>query len=648
MAYATLMTPTDVVPSNGAVINITDIDGSPVTPIMSFTFNGDHLSWGELDYYDVDTDELVTYAYFPDDGDWPHNERYNGDVIRIRDVVIRDIGVSGRNYKWLLRQYQNDLDSGQPLCNIRFGSGIIQSLPSGDTGTTIGIDKDIKKLRNPYYYTYPDQTQFLVGCAYIEVGHERRMITDYNKSTGIATLNSGFSSGTLTVGALYRIYVNYIESGYYDFKIRDIPTITANHTIDDEGGLALTGTYSHPNHVNMESYKFRIYASDSDDNYISGQLDSTFGDNVDGSHLPIGTGLSTDIIGQLIIIAPSASVTTTPITEGYSGQIQSYDPVTGIAVLRKGIEGTIEPSLYYSIYMGNKVLIDESDRIYNYYLDYTSRAYFWDRQLSIELETVSKEKQITRKTIRSKYTSGQTALSTTPTVEALPELQALLVKLSPAIGTVNIYRKDNVNTQWLHVGMMHGTNNTFIDWTAGNNKQYTYRFQKVNYAPLDSTAFTTNFDGWTITSLIPHDSGFTYQENRKGYTIGETWHFIAGCQPSDISHNLGIVQHTGTSEFPSTSRSNNKYESGTFTAQLLSLECPANTLRDDIEKVERWQKFINGDNPFMLKSDKGDVWIINIVNTPTRQYDESVLDVWTTVSYEWVQVADVRKIYILS
>ena len=644
MAYATLMTPTDVLLSNGYVISTVDVNGDPIVPVYSFTFNGDHLSWGQLEYYDVDTDESVAHAYFPSDGDWRNYVRYNGDTIRIRGTVLAGFAVSGRNYKYLLRQYQNDITTGDPLCNIRFGSGIVQALPSGDTGTTITIDKDIKKLRNPYYYTYPDTTQFLVGCTYIEIGHERRMITNYNKSTGVITIESGFTSGTVTVGALYRMYTNYIESGYYDFKVRDIPTVTVSEQLSSDSALSLTGTYVHPNHVNMESYKFRIYASGSDDNYISGQFPSTFGDGIDNKHLPLQTGLSTTIIGKRIMVATSTSITTTPITDGYSGIIQSYDSVTGIATLRQPIAGTIEPELYYSIFMEEEVLIDESDTTYNYYLDYLSYAYFWDKQLSIELETVSKEKQVTRTTIQTSHTSGSTSLGVTATVNQLTELQAVSTQLSSNVGTINIYRKDNVNTQWLHIGQLQGTERQFTDWTAGNNRQYVYRFQKSGYAPVDTSAFYTKFKGWTISALNPLDS--SYQNNRQAYSIGETWHFIAGSQPSDISDNLSIVQHEGTSSYPTTSRANTKYESGSFSTQLFTVQCPANRIVDDIERVERWVKFISGDNPFLLKSAKGDVWVVNIVNTPTRQYEEGKPNIWTTISYDWVQVADTRKIYI--
>ena len=645
MAYATLMTPKDVTLSNGAVINIRDIDGDPITPIWSFVFQGDHLSWGQMEIYDVDTDEKVASSFFPSDGVWRNKERYNGDTITIADVVIRDIGVSGRNYKWLLRQYQNDLDTGAPLCNIRFGSGIIQSLPSGSTGTTIEIDKGITKLRNPYYFTYPDETEFLVGCTYIEVGHERRMITDYNISTGVITIESGFSSGVVSTGALYRLYTNFLESGYYDFKIRDIPTVTETNETNTSGGLHLTGTYSHPNHVNMESYKYRIYAQGSGYTDIFGYLTSPFPEGVDNQHLPIGTGKSTTIIGKRIIVASDPSLRFPPITDGFSGIIESYDTITGIATLREPLAGWINPTVLYVIDMNGETLIDESDRIYNYYLDYTSYAYFWGQNLLIELETVSKEKQITKETVTARFnTSG--GLGSLPTISQLTSLQATQAQYNSHSGITNVYRKDEVYNEWLHVGRISGSVKTFIDWTAGNNHTYTYRFAKVNGAHLSAPAFTTNWDGWSISALTPMKLT-DYQDNRPGYKIGETWLFLAGAQPNDIVHNLGIVQHNGTSKYPTTSRANTNFESGQFSMDLLTIECPSNVIVDNIERVERWKQFINGDNPFLLKSDKGDVWIVNIVDNPTRQYDEGKPNIWTTVSYSWVQVEDTRRAYII-
>ena len=57
-------------------------------------------------------------------------------------------------------------------------------------------------------------------------------------------------------------------------------------------------------------------------------------------------------------------------------------------------------------------------------------------------------------------------------------------------------------------------------------------------------------------------------------------------------------------------------------------------------------EFISGDNPFILKSDKGDVWMINIVNSPSRSYDETIEPILTKIRYEWAEVQDVEKCII--
>ena len=49
---------------------------------------------------------------------------------------------------------------------------------------------------------------------------------------------------------------------------------------------------------------------------------------------------------------------------------------------------------------------------------------------------------------------------------------------------------------------------------------------------------------------------------------------------------------------------------------------------------------------FLLKSNKGDVWIVCVSDNPTRIYDSSVAGVPTTVTYAWVEVEDIDNIVI--
>ena len=80
---------------------------------------------------------------------------------------------------------------------------------------------------------------------------------------------------------------------------------------------------------------------------------------------------------------------------------------------------------------------------------------------------------------------------------------------------------------------------------------------------------------------------------------------------------------------------------------MLEIECPSGNIIDNIQKVKRWDKFINDDCLFILRSDKGDVWIIAISENTSRSYDESVEPILTTASYSWTEVCKAEDIQII-
>ena len=153
---------------------------------------------------------------------------------------------------------------------------------------------------------------------------------------------------------------------------------------------------------------------------------------------------------------------------------------------------------------------------------------------------------------------------------------------------------------------------------------------------------TLNFNGWAIFSLSPIED----RMNKTEMKIGEEWTFISAINSGDITRNINSGLLVGVSAYGKTSRNNTIYESGSFTANLLTVDCPSGEIVDDIDRVRKWMKFICGDNPFLLKSEKGDSWVVNIVNSPNRRYDETLNPIFTNVSYEWAESKDIRDIVI--
>lgn len=648
MANTTLMTPIDVYPSKGQVVSIKNEDGNPVAPIFSFKFQGDLLSWIQGECYDVDTDECMYWFYVPKGGRM--GTYHNGDTIRISETVAKDTLTSGRNYKYFYRLLQNNPATGQPQCDIRYASGRTQGSFVSSSGY---IDKGMLKLHDPWYYTYEDKTKKLLGCTYIEIGHERRMITSYDKTTGKIGLSSGFSE-TIEANSLYRLYCNYIETQYYDYKIRDIPKVTVN-AIYNTGSeyLKCFINYSHPNNVNVGSYQFKIYSSGAEENFINGKIQEyTEDDEVDVYNIPIEVGLPTSIIGKYIMVEQSPTEGEGKVISGKMRKIKAYNAETGIAELTTTLDPVPEVNCRYSITMTNQTLIDSSDRLFTYDLNYECHEYIYDQQLTIECEILTKENQLVTQSIKKYIAAPTTVLDTKLITTILPTTQAINIKGVNSNGYFmgSVYRQER-GGKWVHLGRTVNsdsslTNFSFTDYTAGNNIEYRYMITSSNYKPITSEYIKPVWNGWTISSLTPSDYTSNYHnKKRQGYEIGETWYFISAVDAGSITQNLGIVSHIGTSKMPTTSRTNNKYQSGSFSADLFSIKCPNNEIVDDISRVNRWNKFISDDNAFLLKSSKGDVWIINIVNNPARTYQSEVRD-FTNVTYDWIEVDNTDNVYI--
>ena len=168
--------------------------------------------------------------------------------------------------------------------------------------------------------------------------------------------------------------------------------------------------------------------------------------------------------------------------------------------------------------------------------------------------------------------------------------------------------------------------------TKNNNSSY------VSSKPL---SVSTDWNGWCISSL-------TYimtVANKKMYDIGDTWHFLSNINSDSITTNFNPQIHQNTSYYSQTSRNDNKYESGTFTADLLTIDCPTMEIIDDIQRVNAWKKFLLENDTFLLKSHKGDVWIVGVSANPTRSYENNLYNT-TTVSYQWTEIEDVNDIIV--
>lgn len=678
-----LQTPINVYPSLGEVMNAEN------PAYFEFTFQGDLLTFVQgqvvdMDYHgnpDAGTNDYVAWYNMPSGGHMSavHNGQlvsYTDDGNWMKISLLKD----GGNYKHRMRLFQHYPDSmpsnlaKRPLADMYYARGKIYDNPEGvsPTSSQAVIAPNLTTIKPPYLYTwdYNGSTHtLLLGAQYMDILHRRCMIYSYDSSTGLVTfkrpifdelqLDGNYtalevigweddvvSDGYHQVGTAYKIYTNYLETGWYDFKYRTKPTITGeiNPTTEwsqyatdamagVECGVNCVGTYSQAVGVGLKWYQYNLYAVDAP--FYTQQKSYKVGD------------LTTH---EFKLYKCKENIPTAGSWNSYQWQevnIEDY--------------GT---------------LVDESERIYSYDLvsNFPTHPFLYGYGIKLTVCTQDDDTQ-TISYIVGRYTSESVCEfsnveinDTTYTVDSKSQKyisRESIIKLEWSaldryvfcVFRREVYRDGTVNPNPVYLGNVVTTMSdevrrfTFYDYTAGNNQHYQYEI--VVKSGLDNLLYYgkplqvhyiynvyTDWQGWAIQSIVPKND---IKNNRYNATVGELWTFISAIDSGDITHNINSALHVGTAAYAKTTRDNTKYESGTFTADLLTVQCPDNTIVDDMERVRAWIDFISQDCSFILKSIKGDVWVVNIVNSPSRRYDETLNPVFTNITYEWAESQDVNK-----
>ncbi len=318
-----------------------------------------------------------------------------------------------------------------------------------------------------------------------------------------------------------------------------------------------------------------------------------------------------------------------------------------------------------TFYKGDKKI--ETDWFYDDNLTYTSLPVFYNQILLVNLDYITKDNKIynSESLVSPYYINKPLNLSKSTGVYSLGSdysnhfnLHEIRKALSSSGDTCRYYRLNRYNEFNSDEGLqlsIEDLNNSksicafttldknpyieFIDFEPAGNQNYTYFFifNNSNCAVIDVNM--QNQNGWYIYSLK--------QTQDDVYTANECWNFNCDIQNSDISTNIGVTVNNSIAEKPIITYDNGNFENGSFSAILETINCPDMTFDNDYKRIEAWKKFISQDCNFLLKSDKGDSWIVNITETPTRSYDHSFDVQPTTINYSWVESVDIQKIAII-
>jgi hypothetical protein len=585
-----LQYPTNIYP-NGATLDCTAQDDSNR---FSFTFNGDFMSGCLYKVYDYNTGQCVIQDRgIMTQDHLPHG--YNGDTI-LSEIGTFDDCINGKDYALQLQLVQYTADGSQPLYDIFALRGVTQeNYKSSDGYITIE-----DKISNIYEWdTYStDNTRrpsyqwgVYAGTMIMQIGSQKKLITAYALD-GKAYLESSFS-GSIPAGTPYQIYCNYKVSPLYFFKCRQLPTATLTLSVTNSPlKHHVTGTYSQAQQSTINYYSIELFWSD------------TNGAN-----------------------SKWRKVDETPKIYSQNIEYDFYDDF----VLRYDYreEAAQTYALYYkaviTIMTVDGMTITQDSNVINCgglvsaCPSTTVETYVWDNDRA---DTFYTRQHMPKHMIDVRYSAEST----------LPS------------GTEVMWYRENVQTGETEI--VEGIDATVP--TKGKQRYYIVPRDSTGRAFLKGISHIDvdcNMKGYTITELIFREDEYQWG-TRPRYRTGDQWKFVGEIQDTTITQNTDKYLHVGYNTYPSLTSTQTNYMSGTLSAMIGYVQCTTKTYVDDIDLVRAWRDFITRPTIYMLKSQKGDVWIVNVTENPTTTYSEMERRIPTTFSFSWAECCSVKDIKI--
>lgn len=594
-----LQSPTNIYP-DGATFDASVSDSNNK---ISFIFNGDFFSGCLYKVYNYDTGSLVKSGSIGLQSRVPSG--YNGDTITSENGTFSTLG--NGNYVMQLQMFQYDVSGTNPLYDMFILRGIIQKNYITTDGY-IDIEDNISNI-----YEWDDIAEggkrhpsliwgVLAGSMVIRIGNEQRQITYYDPVTGSIGLSSDFSAN-IAAGTKYQIYANYIVTQQYYFKCRNVPTATLTLSVVNNDPTLhhhVVGTYSQAQNSFINYYSIALYWSDTNgSNSKWRKIDET--------------------------------------EKIYSQQV-SYDFWDDFVLRYEYAGGAETYALYYkaviTIVTVDGMTITQDSNVINVGGAITTGVPTSTTQLVVQ--------DIDRADVNWEVKWAKQTIHIIPTYSGTFPSQC---------GTVRTfcYREDLQTGETVMV-------NELFDVTVptkGKFRYYTIPRDATGSALINAVSWAdieVSMKGCTITELKLMAENYQWG-TRLRYRVGDSWKFVGEVESTTVTQNTDRSLHVGYNTYPTLTHTNTNYMTGTVTAMLGYVDCKTSLgtreYEDNINLVKAWREFITRPTIYMIKSQKGDVWIVNIVDTPTVTYDETIKEMPTTISFNWAECCNVNDIIIL-
>lgn len=599
--------PINVVPQNKAY---------PISRISSvqFTFQGDYLYTCWLKVFDYDTKELVTSSF-------SQHEGFNGDIIQ--HSLNGNLLTNGNQYVYQLEliQKNGDFINDMPVLGGRIRGIDNNGILVADEITEIYPFSHVGNV-----YSRAENGGTIYDNMTIKIGNETHNIVRYttgveidDKTYGVIETDTAFST-TLTEGMQYQIYSSFIITPQYYFNCTAVPTVTLSGSINTNSAY-ITGTYSQAQQAPIKYYTLKLWWSNN----------SAFSNS--GSH-----GERAEVIAD-------------------TGKLFSQDIYYTFKNFLQHSENTLQTDVdYYKVVCSGET----SDGV-----SFESEPYVFTPEI----------------TDYSSYEANKLhgfELNWDGKVGAVKYL--LTGNFSAAQAehfayTRRLYRKNLVSGEemWFIPDMVgyqgrFGQSILFTDITASCRGRYRYTLYSFDHNNgIIKPVVDTDYDGigdypcndietkeysYYISDLeirasgIPIGGKVVHENSKQTYYVGQTWRISGEISDTTVTSNTDVTKHVGYNKYSKTTSTDVNYMSGTLSGLLGYVDCATQKFVDNVELVQAWRKFITQKRPFLLKSQKGDVWIVEITDSPTTQYSESENQLLTTFSISWAECCSINDIII--
>lgn len=627
-----LQFPTNVYPQDIAI-------ASAERPYMYFTFNGDILTTVWSKFYDYNSGELVADVK---SGATPRTPiAYNGEMV-LTPTPARRPGESypiqvGNDYMYQMMFTQSTVDGSDNIYDMPIVRGEIISA----SGTEIMIKDQINNIYEWNVYQNVCSPSIIQDVVYagaiIKIGNESRFIESYNRSTGKIVVASAFPSDI--TGKTYIILCNYLITPMYYFMYRNSPTLTLTSEIVPTGtvyytdpyppNIILEGAYTPPVDGDMIKYYIaRLYWRTSD-NSMSGvveESDKIYSQKIDYKFFNafIDHAIGTSIKSEIIYHAGCVGKTQNGLSFGASAGDFT-------------ITGDRELNLIESV---SAKCVDEHapEYIYHWVVSETSQQGIYRRTL---------EKHINQSVVIEAHLINAETPRWTQDI------------------TLDVYRKDletgdvkHLPSIDFHISSVASNNTVYVtDWSVPNKGSFEYILLPRNIntgipylASRKTVQVNTNFIGYTLTAIEEDaqlDAVSALYNAKKQYKKGQTWAFHGEIQDSNLIQNLNRTVQSGAGVYATMSSGDNNYLSGTLSVDIGYINCDDGQYKDTIDMVNAWREFVSKHEIYVLKTQKGDVLMVNISGTPSVTYMENTPNVPSSISFDWVECDNIDNYNII-